>query len=156
MKLVDEGHTKCFKDKMALQKDDMEDKIKDAGGLSEEAKKNIEKMAFQIAETKELQNDISIKTSRLYQKEKIRLRYSELVEAAKKKEDEEEGNFCEKERKKGTLVFPAIEVSEEIDTVEDTTCIDTNRNELLKAFCSFSSYLDNFFATYIWPKFFSV
>ena len=30
-----------------------------------------------------------------------------------------------------------MEISNEIEDKEDTTCIDTNRNELLKSFCSF-------------------
>merc|ERR1712072_892813 len=32
-----------------------------------------------------------------------------------------------------------------IEDVEDTTCLDTNRDELLKAFCSFRMDLDNLF-----------
>ena len=40
---------------------------------------------------------------------------------------------------------PAIEISNEIEKIEDTTCIDTNRDELLKSFCSFTSDLDNLF-----------
>ena len=51
----------------------------------------------------------------------------------------------EKQRLKGTVIFPAIEISNEIEKIEDTTCIDTNRDELLKSFCSFTSDLDKVF-----------
>ena len=39
----------------------------------------------------------------------------------------------------------AIEISNEIEKIEDTTCTDTNRDELLKSFCSFTSDLDELF-----------
>ena len=52
-----------------------------------------------------------------------------------------------------------IEISNEIEKIEDTTCIDTNRDELLKSFCSFTSDLDNLFqiqsdkeAKTFWPN----
>merc|ERR1711934_1245767 len=32
-----------------------------------------------------------------------------------------------------------------MEKIEDTTCIGTNRDELLKSFCSFTSDLDNLF-----------
>ena len=63
----------------------------------------------------------------------------------KAKDDEKARNFCENERKNGVIIFPAVEISTEIEKLEDTTCIDTNRDELLKSFCSFTSDLDNLF-----------
>ena len=52
---------------------------------------------------------------------------------------------CKSERTKGTIIFPAIEIENEIEKNQDTTCIDTNRDELLKSFCSFTSDLDELF-----------
>ena len=52
----------------------------------------------------------------------------------KKKDNQKEKDFCKNEQKEGTVVFPAIEISNEIEKNQDTTCIDTNRDELLKHF----------------------
>ena len=41
----------------------------------------------------------------------------------------DERTACEKERNKGTVTFPAIVISSEIEKNQDTTCIDTNRDE---------------------------
>ena len=67
------------------------------------------------------------------------------MQARKVQDDKNEKDSCIKQRLKGTIVFPAIEISNEIEKIEDTTCIDTNRDELLKSFCSFTSDLDNLF-----------
>eukprot|EP00942_MAST-04A_sp_MAST-4A-sp1_P011953 g11953.t1 len=103
---------------------------------------NIDKV---MAEQKEKQNDLSIKNSRLWQKEQIRLQHDKIMQARKDQDDENEKESCIEQRSKGTIVFPAIEISNEIEKIEDTTCIDTNRDELLKSFCSFTSDLDNLF-----------
>eukprot|EP00943_MAST-04B_sp_MAST-4B-sp1_P002166 g2166.t1 len=98
-----------------------------------------------INEQKEKQNDLSIKNSRLWQKETIRLSHDKMMQRRKEKDNYEEKLFCKNERNDGTAIFPAIEISNEIEGKEDTTCIDTNRDELLKSFCSFRSDLDNLF-----------
>ena len=63
----------------------------------------------------------------------------------KTQDDAKEKEFCNNERTKGTVIFPAIEIENEIEKNQDTTCIDTNRDELLKSFCSFTSDLDELF-----------
>ena len=78
-------------------------------------------------------------------KEQIRLQHDKIMQARKEQDDKNEKESCIKQRSKGTIVFPAIEISNEIEKIEDTTCIDTNRDELLKSFCSFTSDLDNLF-----------
>ena len=78
-------------------------------------------------------------------KEQIRLQHDKLMQERKDQDDKNEKRSCEKQRLKGTVIFPAIEISNEIEKIEDTTCIDTNRDELLKSFCSFTSDLDNLF-----------
>jgi hypothetical protein len=103
---------------------------------------NIDKI---MAEQKEKQNDLSIKNSRLWQKEQIRLQHDKLMQQRKSNDDKKEKESCENELKKGTVIFPAVEISNEVEKIEDTTCIDTNRDELLKSFCSFTSDLDNLF-----------
>ncbi len=103
---------------------------------------NIDKI---MAEQKEKQNDLSIKNSRLWQKEQIRLQHDKLMKQRKEQDDKKEKLSCEKQRNKGTIIFPAIEIANEIEKIEDTTCIDTNRDELLKSFCSFTSDLDKLF-----------
>ena len=67
------------------------------------------------------------------------------MQSRKSMDDKNEKSSCKKQRSKGTIIFPAIEISNEIEKIEDTTCIDTNRDELLKSFCSFTSDLDNLF-----------
>eukprot|EP00944_MAST-04C_sp_MAST-4C-sp1_P006229 g6229.t1 len=94
---------------------------------------------------KEKTNDLSIKNSRLWQKEQIRLQHDKMMQQRKKQDDANEKSSCEAQSLKGTIIFPAIEISNEIEKIEDTTCIDTNRDELLKSFCSFTSDLDNLF-----------
>merc|ERR1719331_494821 len=67
------------------------------------------------------------------------------MKSRKKQDDANEKTSCETQRAKGTVIFPAIEIENEIEDKEDTTCIDTNRDELLKSFCSFRMDLDNLF-----------
>ena len=67
------------------------------------------------------------------------------MQARKEQDNKNEKESCIEQRLTGTIVFPAIEISNEIEKIEDTTCIDTNRDELLKSFCSFTSDLDNLF-----------
>ncbi len=99
----------------------------------------------QLDKQKEKQNDLSIKNSRLWQKEEIRMEHDKLMAQRKEEDNKKEKDFCKNEQKKGTIIFPAIEIANEIEKNQDTTCIDTNRDELLKSFCSFTSDLDNLF-----------
>jgi hypothetical protein len=101
---------------------------------------------------KEETNDLSIKNSRLWAKEQIRLQHDKIMHERKNKDNENENDFCKRESKKGTIIFPAIEITNEIEKIEDTTCIDTNRDELLKSFCSFTSDLDNLFQIQRMPQ----
>jgi hypothetical protein len=107
-----------------------------------DALKQLENM---LALQKEKQNDLSIKNSRLWQKETIRMLHDKMMAQRKERDNRKEQNACEAERRGGTIIFPAIEVENEIEGIEDTTCIDTNRDEMLKSFCSFRSDLDNLF-----------
>ena len=67
------------------------------------------------------------------------------MQRRKEDDDASEKVSCKTQRSEGTVIFPAMEISNEIDDKEDTTCIDTNRDELLKSFCSFRMDLDNLF-----------
>ena len=96
--------------------------------------KNIDAV---IAGQKEKMNDLSIKNSRLWQNEEIRRQHNLLMQRRKDEDNWQVRDACEKARKAGTVVFPAIEIENEIEDLEDTTCIDTNRDELLKSFCNF-------------------
>jgi hypothetical protein len=99
-----------------------------------------------IAKQKEKQNDLSIKNSRLWQKEQIRLEHDKLMQERKQTDDDNEAKLCKEERDThDTIIVPAIEINQEIEKIEDTTCIDTNRDELLKSFCSLTSDLDKLF-----------
>eukprot|EP00942_MAST-04A_sp_MAST-4A-sp1_P008844 g8844.t1 len=63
-----------------------------------------------------------------------------------KQNETKEIDACRKERSDGNAIFPVLVIDDhEIETIEDTYCIDTNRDELLKSFCSFTSDLDNLF-----------
>merc|ERR1711968_343416 len=95
---------------------------------------------------KEKHNDLSIKNSRLWAKEKQRKRHDEIMKERKSKDNEKEAKSCDKElRTYGTVIFPAVEVANEIEINQDTTCVDTNRDELLKAFCGFRMKLEHLF-----------
>ena len=122
--ITDENRTKCYNPEIANQ---------------------IKQFKLDLVAQKEKQNDLSIKNSRLWQKEQIRKRHDELMEHRKDDDNMKEKNHCKREKTKRTIVFPAIEISNEIELNEDTTCIDTNRDELLKSFCSFRMDLDNLF-----------
>ncbi len=129
--LTDKNRTKCYNPEIANQ---------------------IKQFKLDLVAQKEKQNDLSIKNSRLWQKEQIRIQHDKYMEDRKSKDNENEKSSCEKQRVKGTVIFPAIEISNEIEKIEDTTCIDTNRDELLKSFCSFTSDLDNLFQIQSIPK----
>ncbi len=105
----------------------------------------LETVQKDLTAQKEETNDLSIKNSRLWAKEQIRLEHDKLMKARKEEDDEKEKSACEDERKDGTIIFPTMEILNEIEDKEDTTCIDTNRDELLKSFCSFRIDLDNLF-----------
>ena len=99
----------------------------------------------EIKRMKEEQNDLSIRNSRLWAKDQIRMRHDDEMAKRKTADNQAEKTSCEKEEDKGTVVFPAIDLPNEIEDIEDTTCIDTNRDELLKSFCSFRIDLDIYF-----------
>ena len=100
----------------------------------------------EIKRMKEEQNDVSDKNSRLWAKEEIRMKYDDMMAKREERDNKNETDICKKEvDRDGVVVFPAIDVTNEIVKNEDTTCIDTNRDELLKAFCIFSSNLDDLF-----------
>eukprot|EP00942_MAST-04A_sp_MAST-4A-sp1_P003513 g3513.t1 len=105
----------------------------------------LDQFEKKLISQKEKQNDLSIKNSRLWQKEQIRMHHDELMKQRKDNDDRNEKNDCNNERNDGTIIFPAVDISNEIELNEDTTCIDTNRDELLKAFCSFRMDLDHLF-----------
>ena len=106
---------------------------------------NIKK---ELQKQKEKTNDLSIKNSRLWQKEQIRLQHDKLMQQRKARDNQKEKDACSAEREDGTVSFPAVPIENEVEKIEDTTCIDTNRDELLKAFCSFTSDLDYLFQIY--------
>ncbi len=122
--VTDDARTKCFNPEIEIE---------------------LAKFKKQLIAQKEETNDLSIKNSRLWQKEQVRLQHDKIMQARKQQDDKNEKKSCIEQRSKGTVVFPAIEISTEIEKIEDTTCIDTNRDELLKSFCSFTSDLDNLF-----------
>ena len=89
------------------------------------------------------------------------MNYDKMMVERKSEDNQYENIQCRNERRKGTFVFPAIEIAIEIEKSEGTTCIDTNRDELLKSFCSFTSDLDSLFenqgfkkkrAKWFWPN----
>ncbi len=100
-----------------------------------------------IAEQKEKENDLSLKNSRLWAKHEQRELYEKIMKERKSRDNENEEKSCESElnRKYGTVVFPAVEVANEIEINQDTTCVDTNRDELLKSFCGFRKKLEHLF-----------
>ena len=105
----------------------------------------VKSLTSQLANMKEDQNDLSIKNSRLWAKEQVRMKHDDWMAKRKERDNKKERDFCKDEEAEGTVVFPAIDVPNEIEKIEDTTCIDTNRDELLKAFCSFTTDLDSLF-----------
>merc|ERR1711871_532599 len=113
--------------------------------LNRSTENHVEEISVKLNEQKEETNDLSIKNSRLWAKEQIRLEHDKLIQSRKSKDNENEREQCANEVTEGTVVFPAMEISNEIEEKEDTTCIDTNRDELLKSFCSFRMDLDSLF-----------
>ena len=128
----------CIPCKAGEVTDSKQSKCFGVDDLFEEIKKDL-------TAQKEKQNDLSIKNSRLWQKEQIRMQHDELLARRKNADNKKEKDSCKQEREDGTVIFPAIEISSEIEKIEDTTCIDTNRDEMLKSFCSFTSDLDRLF-----------
>jgi hypothetical protein len=124
------------------------------------ALENIEAINQFMNKQKEKQNELVLKTNRLWQSHDIREHHAKMMEERQSKDNNGETNACKIERSKGIHIFPAILVSEEIEKVDDTTCIDTNRAELLKSFCSFTTDLDTLFdiqkikktASSFWPN----
>jgi hypothetical protein len=73
------------------------------------------------------------------------MQHDKLLARRKNADNKKEKDSCKQEQRDRTVIFPAIEISSEIEKIEDTTCIDTNRDEMLKSFCSFTSDLDRLF-----------
>ncbi len=99
----------------------------------------------QINKLQEQKNEISLKNNRLWAKEQIRLKHDKMMQKRKQKDDKDITNYCKHERQDGTVVMPSILLEDEMENGEDTTCIDTNRKELLQSFCNFRADLDNLF-----------
>jgi hypothetical protein len=118
---------------------------KNVDQLKQDTEDHVTLIIGRLDKQKEKQNDLSIKNSRLWQKEQVRLKHDKIMQERKKEDDANEKTSCETQRIKGTIIFPAIEISSEVELDEDTTCIDTNRDELLKSFCSFRMDLDELF-----------
>eukprot|EP00942_MAST-04A_sp_MAST-4A-sp1_P005472 g5472.t1 len=106
-----------------------------------------QKIMKDLIAQKEKHNDLSFRNSRLWQKEETRLEHDKIMQERKEKDNKKEQKDCKDERKKGTVIFPAMEISQEIEKIEDTTCLDMNRDELLKSFCSLTSDLDELFGS---------
>ena len=88
--ITDNNHTKCFNPEIEIE---------------------LAKFKKQLIAQKEKQNDLSIKNSRLWQKEQIRLHHDKYMKERKPDDDASEKKSCEKQRLKGTVIFPAIEIS---------------------------------------------
>ena len=106
---------------------------------------NYRKIKNMVDGMKEKQEEVADQTSRLWQKEQVRLRYDKVVKANKGTDNQNEASACKKERKDGTVIFPAIQMTHEIEKGEDATCINVNRDELLKSFCAFTTRVDELF-----------
>ena len=89
-------------------------------------------------------NDLSIRNSRLWQKEKIRMKYGEMMHRRERTDNSMERNYCKMERQSGTAVFPAVPLQQEFEFNEDTGCIDTNRDQMLSSFARFVQTSRNF------------
>eukprot|EP00943_MAST-04B_sp_MAST-4B-sp1_P008981 g8981.t1 len=144
-----EGEAEQVKESILSTKQSVE-KLKETADvkikeLKESTDTQVTEIKRKLDEQKEKTNDLSIKNSRLWAKEQIRLAHDKMMVERKSKDNDNESEQCEKELTESTIIFPAIEISSEIEDKEDTTCIDTNRDELLKSFCSFRMDLDSLF-----------
>eukprot|EP00944_MAST-04C_sp_MAST-4C-sp1_P013671 g13671.t1 len=117
------------------------------GGVSDHVRKKFDAIQAMLNKQKEVTNDLSVKSLRLWQKEQIRLNHDKMMESRKRQDAVSEGMSCTRDQMHGTVIFPALEVSEEIEKLEDTTCLSSNRDELLGAVCDFTSNLDEIFET---------
>ena len=102
---------------------------------------------FQLLDKqKEKQEDIVSKNSRLWQKDQIREHYNSMMRRNKAKNlvGKREEEACALEKQSTSVIFSAVELSDEIELHEDTTCIDANRDRMLKAFCSFRKELETY------------
>ena len=81
----------------------------------EKQEKQIKELIVQLGKTKEKQNDLSIKNSRLWQKEQIRLQHDTLMQKLKAIDFNYELDVCAAEYQHGTVIFPAIEIENEIE-----------------------------------------
>ena len=108
----------------------------------------------------ENKNELSIRNNRLWQAKEVRNEHDAIMRKRENSSNLQENAYCQHERAQRTVVFPAVQISQEIELVEDTTCIDTNRDEFLKSFCAFTSDLDELFelqnisqkAGALWPN----
>ena len=116
-------------------------------GVTAEVKKMFDQIQAGLEKQKEITNDLSLKSSRLWQKEQIRLDHDKMMERRKSRDAAMESSSCKHDQMSETIIFPAVEVSEEIEKLESTTCLNTNRDEMLASVCSFTSDLDDIFQT---------
>eukprot|EP00942_MAST-04A_sp_MAST-4A-sp1_P015099 g15099.t1 len=74
------------------------------------------------------------KLRRTWASEDVRIKYEKLLAARGKIDAEANKNDCITEKAKGISIFPAVVLDEEVD---DKSCINRNRDELVEAFCNF-------------------
>eukprot|EP00942_MAST-04A_sp_MAST-4A-sp1_P000691 g691.t1 len=98
-----------------------------------------------IAHLKETQNEIEPKTTYLWQQDQTRLEYDRRQNERKGATTEKEKKSCENEKMRHTKVFPAAIIDVQVEDGQDTTCLATNRDEMLQSFCAFKIKLKSLF-----------
>ena len=71
--------------------------------LNRSTENHVEEISVKLDEQKEETNDLSIKNSRLWAKEQIRLEHDKLMQSRKSKDNENEREQCANEVTEGTL-----------------------------------------------------
>jgi hypothetical protein len=98
-----------------------------------------------IDHLKETQNEIEPKTTYLWQQDQTRLEYDKRQNERKGATIKLEKKSCENEKMRHTKVFPAAIIDVQVEDGQDTTCLATNRDEMLQSFCAFKIKLKSLF-----------
>eukprot|EP00944_MAST-04C_sp_MAST-4C-sp1_P011936 g11936.t1 len=141
---IDESQKRADQAKLAADKnfEQLQETVKSIElqeARSDEISKKIDLSGTKAAEVKALSNGQNDKLKRMWAEEDVRKRYTRFRKERGQADRKTSGDDCAKEKTEHIAVFSAIPLKVEVD---DKSCINENRDQLIGAFCNFRKDFD--------------
>ena len=106
---------------------------------ADEIVKKVDLSDTKAAEVHAMSSGQIDKLKRMWAEEDTRIKYNKFREERQAAERDSNIKYCKAERENHVSLFSAVSMKEELD---DTSCINRNRDELIQAFCNFRKSFD--------------